>query len=1233
MNNLFYWSFFILLFSIVGCTTDSAVPQNDYDRPHDPWVFRSVLDAQARMITIALDDNLWAAYNTQHSALYKVWKGGVNFDGAVYTTVHGPQPSSIGNAWFENKFQTPWVLIKDGQVTDATLQYKGHRLDQGQVSLMYELSAANSPAIKIQERPEAVKSKDGQTGFERTFTVSGAPAGVTVGLKTNVGSIAFENSMVTNGGEFETTTKTPKVVGAINALEYDGLLKLKPNGETTFTTYFINKPLYENPNKVVGAEDEEERPLGYRLIARSDCKACHNTFRKTIGPAYTDIAKKYRNNKGNVEILKSKVLNGGAGVWGETPMSAHADADTADIGEMVRYIMSLDAEEEAKLTEMESSEMTKNTNYTASTSTAKSDDLLPGVLVRFFQSETPLSKLADVDFSKKAQFEGIIPTIEAMDADLNFAESHFALEMSGYINIPKDNNYLFRLISDDGSKLWINNQVIIDHDGLHGADAKDGEMALKAGLHPIKVEFFQGLGGKNVVLKWASFDAQFFETIPSTALLHHKNEQAPDSNSPTLAMADPRKIPGDGHAVNAMHPSYDLTQARPDVFTPKVGGMDFLPDGRLVVSTWDAEGAVYVLDNVTSGDPEKITYKKIAKGLAEPLGIKVVDGDIYVLQKQELTRLVDNNGDDIIDEYHTVANSWKTSANFHEFAFGLAYKDGHFYANLAIAIEPGGASTQPQIPDRGKTMKINKETGKIEFLTHGLRTPNGIGIGVDDELFIADNQGDWLPASKILHVKKDAFYNSRAVDFEGTADLPVTPPVVWLPQDEIGNSPSTPSYLNDGPYKGQMIHGEVTHGGVKRVFVEKVNDEYQGAVFRFIQGLEAGVNRLVWGPDGALYTGGIGSTGNWGHSGTLWYGLQRMKYNDEPTFEMLAVRAKSDGIEIEFTEALPEGTGWNPKDYQVEQWYYLPTKNYGGPKIDQQKLNVASANVSADRKKVFLELEGMKAGHVVYLRLPNHWVSENYRSLWSTETWYTMNQIPDNQAGTKTTAPAPLANNTLTDTEKAAGWELLFDGKSLRGWHNFNKETVGSSWKIQDEAIMLDVIAKDGGGWQAKDGGDIVSAGEYENFELLLEWKISACGNSGIIYNVVESADYDYVWQTGPEMQVLDNTCHPDAKYPTHRAGDLYDMIETKYVTVRPAGQWNQIRLVKNNGKVEHWQNGHKVVEYEMYTDKWTEMIANSKFKDMKGFGLAKKGHISLQDHGDRVWYRNIKVRDLGSGE
>ena len=553
-------------------------------------------------------------------------------------------------------------------------------------------------------------------------------------------------------------------------------------------------------------------------------------------------------------------------------------------------------------------------------------------------------------------------------------------------------------------------------------------------------------------------------------------------------------------------------------------------------------------------------------------------------------------------------------------------RDDNFYATLAIAIEPGGASTQPQIPDRGKAIRINKHTGDYAFLAHGLRTPNGIAIGVDEEIFIADNQGDWLPSSKILHLKKGAFFGSRAVDPEGTKKLAPTLPVVWLPQDDIGNSPSQPSYINVGPYQNQLIYGEVTHGGVKRVFVEKIAGNYQGAVFRFTQGLEAGINRIIWGPDSALYVGGIGSTGNWGQIGKLEFGLQKLIYNGKTTFEMLAVRAKSNGVEIEFTEPLPLNTGGDIASYEVRQWWYLPTPNYGGPKMDEKLLKVVRANVSEDRKKVFLALEGMKEAHLVYIRINDHFVSSTGNELWTSEAWYTMNAIPKDNAGFSTTSYVAVADNTLSETEKAEGWQLLFDGKTTDGWRKFRSDRIGSAWRVKDGALTLDGRKED---WQFIDGGDIITEGVYKNYELSLEWKIAKNGNSGIIFNVVENDTYDYVWQTGPEMQVLDNAGHADAQIHKHRAGDLYDLIPAAFEAVNPSGEWNKVRLIVNNGKVEHWLNGHKILSYELWTDEWNKRVGESKFKEMPGFGKAKKGHISLQDHGDVVAYKNIKIRTL----
>jgi len=217
------------------------------------------------------------------------------------------------------------------------------------------------------------------------------------------------------------------------------------------------------------------------------------------------------------------------------------------------------------------------------------------------------------------------------------------------------------------------------------------------------------------------------------------------------------------------------------------------------------------------------------------------------------------------------------------------------------------------------------------------------------------------------------------------------------------------------------------------------------------------------------------------------------------------------------------------------------------------------------------------------------------------------------------------SQNILTEDEQKDGWQLLFDGKSSKGWHHYGGGTVGYAWIITDSSLYFDGALK-------KDtlSQDIVTDDEYENFHLKLEWKVDTNGNSGIMFYVNEdTAKYKRSYHTGPEMQVLDNNGHPDAKIEKHRAGDLYDLVSCSKETVKPALQWNRVEIKSVNGKLDFWLNGENVVSTQLWDENWKKMLANSKFKQWPDFGTFKKGRICLQDHGDKVWYRNIKIKKL----
>jgi hypothetical protein len=646
----------------------------------------------------------------------------------------------------------------------------------------------------------------------------------------------------------------------------------------------------------------------------------------------------------------------------------------------------------------------------------------PGVTLRVFDVQVELDRLCTLKSGQTPNIDKLMPNINWTGTDFGI-EDFFVSEATGNVNITTAGSYTFRLTSDDGSRMSLDNTVLINNDGLHGPAAVEGTVSLTTGYHGFKIEQFDRAGGQQVTLEWRPPGASAFSVVPNSAL---------STDSGVVRVTAPGRkeciggndSPGDGLQLAGVHPDLTLTDLRPGGFQPQVTGMDWLPDGRLAICTWGGSqnslGEVYLLSNVTGvTNPTRVTAQRITSGLKEPMGIKYVDGKLYVSQKNGLTELNDTNGDWVTDNTRIIA-TWPYGGNFHEFAFGLLYQDGFFYINLSVAIDEGGNTTNPQpSANRGSTIKVNKATGAVSYVAGGLRTPHGIGWGPGGDLFVTDNQGGWLPASKLVQIKQNRFFNHYMNPPGPFESQPITQPVLWLPQNEIANSPSNPILLSQGPFAGQLVFGDVTYGGIQRGFIEKVNGEYQGAVFRMTQGLESGVSRMTLGPDGALYTGGIGAGGNWGQEGKLTYGLQKVAFNGTNAFDILAMRAVAGGFELEYTQPLSDATvsGLVSK-YQAQQWRYVPTVAYGGPKVDEETLPVTSATVSSDRKKVTIKLSGLKAGRVVHVRSPRPFASQSGEQLWSTEAWYTLNAMVGPYVDTDYEAEAAgLTGGTVVATD------------------------------------------------------------------------------------------------------------------------------------------------------------------------------------------------------------------------
>ncbi len=461
---------------------------------------------------------------------------------------------------------------------------------------------------------------------------------------------------------------------------------------------------------------------------------------------------------------------------------------------------------------------------------------------------------------------------------------------------------------------------------------------------------------------------------------------------------------------NDPHPSYTFHNMRPNDFEPLVGGIDWLSDGRMVLAHWGVdmkvEGKVYILTGMAGTDRSQVKWTEFATGLKEPLGLVVVNDIIHVFCKDGLWKLTDpnNNGKSEGNEKIKLVSGWSYPAKagggerWHLFNFGLVQKDGLFYGNLGGEFPP--STTQGK--DRGSLISMDAEKGTFKVLTGGLRTPNGLVIGPEGEFFGTDNQGHYQSSNKLNNFREGRNYgmpNDPAHPYD-VKNVPTSPPAIWLQQGEMSNSPSDPVYITEGTYAGQMLVGDVRNGYLLRMSLEKVDNEWQGAAYLFGGGFEAGINRIKFGPDGHLYVGQIGDKArvSWNFKNKL-HGFSKMVNNGKLTHEILAVRSRSGGMEIEFTKPLENAASQIAK-YQVRSWVNLHgQQTYGaGAKQNVKDHTVKSVTVSPDKKKVMLAIDDLQKGRVIYIKAGVN--SSTGETPWASEAWYTLNFISNTDAFT-----------------------------------------------------------------------------------------------------------------------------------------------------------------------------------------------------------------------------------------
>ena len=455
-------------------------------------------------------------------------------------------------------------------------------------------------------------------------------------------------------------------------------------------------------------------------------------------------------------------------------------------------------------------------------------------------------------------------------------------------------------------------------------------------------------------------------------------------------------------ATDAEDAYYRLTEFPvPDDILLEGGGLGFLPDGRLAVGT--RRGFVYLVEGATNLEPGQVQFSEYASGLHEALGLHTSDnGEMFVVQRGELTQLLDRDGDGQADTFRSLCNDWGLTGEYQEYTLDLERDPaGNFFTALCLSDEERRGVSTSNVPWRGWIVQITPN-GELVPWCCGLRCCNGLCWNSQGDLFATDNQGQWVPATPVYHIRKGHYYGSppsrKWVERTGSEEArrrterPPTPPAVWIPYEEFCMSAADIACdLTDGkfgPFREQLFVADMMKGTIVRVALEKVNGEYQGACFLFRRGVGA-VNRMTFGPDDRLYL--ARASRGWAGAGQG-DGLARLEFTGRTPFEVETVHLLRDAFAIRFTLPLAADAVERTAAITIEQFRYEYWEEYGSPKIDRELLPVRELAVSPDGLMLTIRVDGQQAGRVCHLSLPRL-QSATGETLLHTDAFYTINSL------------------------------------------------------------------------------------------------------------------------------------------------------------------------------------------------------------------------------------------------